>query len=358
MMASPLYRLLGGQCQPSQLSLEQWNLLLQQGRSAQVLGTLAARLKQRQQWAQVPEDARWPLQAALVVAEKYRRDALAEVNHLLPVFNALEQPLILLKGAAYALSERPFAQGRTFSDLDVLVCADVLPKLESMLTWYGWRGIPLSRYDQRYYRQWMHEIPPLRHQTRHTVIDIHHALLPLTARLKPAPPLLMQELQPLANQAWVLSDRDQLLHSATHLFMDSELNHSVRDLLDFDGLVRTLQLNTEQWHGVIERARQMDLLPPLYYALRYSQALLFTPIPQGVIHQCRHYWQPRYPALMDWLFKRSIRAPHPSTAKPLNRLAGQLLFVRGHYLRMPLELLICHLGYKAWLSLWQQDAGD
>ncbi|UUZ51358.1 nucleotidyltransferase family protein [Massilia sp. B-10] len=45
-------------------------------------------------------------------------------------------------------------------------------------------------YDQRYYRVWMHEIPPMQHVQRGSVIDVHHAILPLTAAARPDPALL------------------------------------------------------------------------------------------------------------------------------------------------------------------------
>ena len=40
-------------------------------------------------------------------------------------------------------------------------------------------------YDDAYYRRWMHELPPLIHRTRDRMIDVHHTILPLTARPRP-----------------------------------------------------------------------------------------------------------------------------------------------------------------------------
>jgi len=39
---------------------------------------------------------------------------------------------------------------------------------------------------------------------------------------------------------------------------------------------------------------------------------------------------------------------HPSCADVFTPVARWLLFLRGHYLRMPLRLLIPHLTRKAW----------
>ena len=88
-------------------------------------------------------------------------------------------------------------------------------------------------YDQRYYRQWMHELPPLRHMTRQTVLDVHHTILPLTAHLKPDPAKLWEAAVGIEGQVnfCVLAPVDMVLHSATHLFHDGELEHGLRDLV-------------------------------------------------------------------------------------------------------------------------------
>ena len=52
---------------------------------------------------------------------------------------------------------------------------------------HGWLRMKIDPYDDRYYRVWMHEIPPLRHRERKTEIDLHHTILPRTSRLKPDP---------------------------------------------------------------------------------------------------------------------------------------------------------------------------
>jgi hypothetical protein len=91
----------------------------------------------------------------------------------------------VLKGAAYVAAGLPAAAGRLFNDIDLLVPREQLPQAESALMLAGWHASGLSEYDKRYYRRWMHEIPPLQHVQRDTVIDLHHAILPETARYHP-----------------------------------------------------------------------------------------------------------------------------------------------------------------------------
>ena len=61
--------------------------------------------------------------------------------------------------------------------------------------------------------------------------------------------------------------------------------------------------------------------------------------------------------LMDALFLRALRPTHASTSDGWTPLARWLLYVRGHWMRMPPKLLILHLARKAWMS-WLPDKKD
>jgi hypothetical protein len=50
---------------------------------------------------------------------------------------------------------------------------------------------------------------------------------------------------------------------------------------------------------------------------------------------------------MDWLASQGFRPNHASCADPLTPLAHFLVYVRGHWLRMPPRLLVPHLLHKA-----------
>jgi hypothetical protein len=353
----PLCALLTGDVKAKNLSLGEWNLIIQQGRSTHVLGMLYSRLSLREELADVPASVQWHLEAASIVSEKYLRDTWSEIKYFLPVFSGLGQRLILLKGAAYVVSGKSCAVGRTFSDIDILLPKDSLQALELALQWHGWVSSSQSAYDQRYYRDWMHEIPPLVHIKRHTVIDIHHTILPLTAALKPVASKLFESAQEVVDGVWTLSDMDMLLHSATHLFMDTEFDHAFRDLLDFDGLIRSAVEQGFDWQALLLRGKEMDLIPPLYYALRYSRRMFNTPVPAEVLVDCAHEWQPVLPIrLMDMLFDRTIMPPHNSARRTGTVIARKLLFIRGHYLRMPLGLLVRHLFHKAFISPYEKSS--
>ena len=49
----------------------------------------------------------------------------------------------------------------------------------------GWEWVKPDPYDDAYYRDHMHELPPLIHKDRDRMIDVHHTILPLTAGPRP-----------------------------------------------------------------------------------------------------------------------------------------------------------------------------
>lgn len=354
-MRSTLVKLLIGETTPADLALTDWQSVIDQGRSAQVLGSLYGRLKQRGQLADVADEVLRHLIGQYRLAEKQKRDALAESKRLLPAFAALDAPLILLKGAAYAISQQSCADGRQFSDIDLLIPQDKIEQLEASLHWYGWAGTHQNDYDQRYYRQWMHEIPPLAHKTRGTVIDIHHTLLPLTARLKPDAAKLFEDAQaiaaPGAEGLWSLSLTDQLLHCATHVFMDSEVDHAFRDLLDFDGLLALWQAQHSDWNELIARSAAMDLSMPVFLALRHSRRVFNSPVPKWVEDACRPETLPTWRlTYLDWLYQKALLPHHPDCLPRGAGFAQFCLFIRGHYLRMPFRTLFVHIFHKLFVA--------
>ncbi len=217
----------------------------------------------------------------------------------------------------------------------------------------GWHATGLSEYDKRYYRRWMHEIPPLQHYPRNTVIDVHHAILPDTARYHPDSAKLRSraiEVDGLPG-VFVLSEDDRILHSATHLFHDGELPHGLRDLTDLDLLLRDAAADPDFWPRLLARAGELQLGRPLFYALRYVHHFLDTPVPGNVMAALG----PAAPghvtlALMDSIFTRALAPTHASCADAYTPAARLAAFVRAHWLRMPAHLLIPHLFHKAFIS--------
>ena len=329
-----------------------WDLLIRQGRRANVLARLASTLIQAGLLEEVPTAPRQHLISALRMADRQDEALRWEVECIVQAIRETDTNVILLKGAAYVMARRDAARGRTFSDIDILVPKERLAEVESELTVHGWQGGYHDAYDQRYYRRWMHEIPPMRHVRRGTTIDVHHAILPETARVKVNTKALFDAVIPVPGQTnlYTLQPTDMLLHSATHLFHEGDFEKGLRDLFDLDSLLREFAAEPGFWEQLVPRALVLGLSRPLYYALRYTTIMLKTPVPKLVI-DASQVGRPNAVAapLMDACYLRALRPVHASTQTIGSWPAHFALYVRAHWIRMPFHLLAYHLGRKAFV---------
>jgi hypothetical protein len=337
----------------AQLTLAEWELLLRQAAASNLVATLYCLAEQEQLMARIPDATRRHLEWAGAMAVRHRQAVLFEVRQIRAALAHAGVPLVLLKGAAYVLAGLPPAAGRLFSDVDILVPKAQLPEVESALMLHGWGSAHHDAYDQRYYREWMHELPPMEHVRRRTVIDVHHAILPETAAARPDPASLRASAVAVGGDPGVsvLAPADMVLHSAVHLFSDGEFHHGLRDLFDIHRLLLHFGRTPGFWDALAPRARALELERPLFYALRYCERLFGTTVPAATLAAAAAGPPNRLLlALMDQLFGRALLPPHPSCDDGLGAATGALLYIRGNWLRMPPLLLARHLFHKAVLS--------
>lgn len=345
---------------PSGATLDgsQWNLLMRMARQTRSLAKLAQRVQDAGVEDQLHPRVADHLLAARVVAAQHQRAVAWEANRIMHALRDLPCDVVFLKGGAYVLAGLPAGRGRLVSDVDIMVPKPHLMDAEKQLLAHGWHHLKLDAYDQRYYRQWMHELPPLKHKDRRNVLDVHHTILPETSRLHPPPEKLFDNAVTIPGQDHprmkMLGPHDMVLHSACHLFQDGDLAGGLRDLLDLDDLLRHFGQTTPPfWEGLVARSREMDLHRPLFYALRYTRMLLRTPVPDAVMAEAMQVGGPSRSVLglMDVLVHRVILAgTQPGSSMP-GDVARWLLYIRSHWQRMPAPLLAQHLFRKAMRKL-------
>lgn len=331
------------------LNLSQWDLLIRQARSANVLARLRYLFDSVGILNQIPAQPYAHIQSTQIYAERFYISLNWEVTCIQEALKAVNVPLVLLKGSAYFIAGNKASNGRVFSDVDILVPEDKLLEVEIALIKAGWMTNTIDPYDQKYYRQWMHEIPPLRHLKRQTSIDVHHNILPKTTRFCPdANKLLANAIKIAEKNVWVLAPEDRVLHSATHLFHEGEFAQGFRDLSDLDLLLKEFSAQENFWIKLLQRADELNQQIPLYYALRYTHLILQTPVPKSVFIASEQQSPNRVNTrLMDMLFFRALMPEHESCNDRWTGLARWLLFVRSHWLKMPVYLVVPHLLRKA-----------
>lgn len=340
-------------------TIPQWSLLLRMTKTCKLTAHIAWLIEQHTLGHCVPDKVVNHFQAAQAIVAYRRRIAFWEMNRLQRALADCNIDIIVLKGCAYLLADIPFAHARLFSDVDILVEKSAIDHIEQSLLAQNWQTLTLDDYDQSYYRLWMHEIPPLRHVSRTMEVDIHHAIIPPTSDLQPNPMLLISDAIGLDNNRFkVLSACDMVLHSAVHLFFDSDLSNKLRDLVDLDQLLKHFNVgNAEFFDRLLKRAALLGLQRPLYYTLRYSHQLLATPVPHDILQRSQAF-APFTPIrmLMDVLIPIALLPEHPDESSQTARFARWLLYVRSHYLRMPLKLLIPHLARKSLVQFTRKQS--
>jgi hypothetical protein len=334
----------------AQLDAPAWSLLIRQARHAGLLARLALLVQDADCGAAVPQPAAAHLESAALGAQAQSIEVQRELEELRKALERAGLPLVLLKGAAYLAQGLAASRGRMFTDVDILVPKPQLAEAEGALMRAGWKTTVTSAYDQRYYRRWTHELPPMQHMLRQSVVDVHHTLLPQTARARPNAAKLFERLVDVPGQPGLrtLCPADMVLHSATHLFYNDDLSHALRDLVDLDLLLREFGRDAAFGPALHAHAAELDLQQPLHLALRWTRRVLATPVPPPPGRPERGAWSDLW---MDALWQRALRGQHPTLRRPSTDLALFALYVRAHWLRMPPWLLLPHLAVKGWRRL-------
>lgn len=313
-----------------------WTAMIAAARAESLIGSLAHRLvglPHPPGVARLLEDAR-------AAAEQGRLQALWEAEMCRRALAPLGVPVVLLKGTAYAAAGLSAGIGRSIGDLDIMVPRASIEPVQEALLAAGWEWVKDDAYDDLYYRRWMHELPPLIHRERDRMIDVHHTILPLTARPTPDPGAMIRDSQMLENGLRVLAPADMVIHAAAHLLADGDLAGGLRNLWDIDSMLREFAREAEFWARLRERAEQHQLLPEVARALRLCRRLYGTPVDAALGGTTR---------AADRMFERRLLARNgwgQGTRRPL-RFA---FYVRSHWMRMPPLMLARHLWTKSRLA--------
>lgn len=343
------------------MSARQWDFCIRQANHSKLLGRLYAILEHHGLIENVPERPLSQLRSSYIKATSQHRDILFEARSLANTLSEAQIEVVFLKGAAYVINGIA-SEGRTCNDVDILVPITLLPRAEQQLNNNGWAQEDLSIYDASYYRKWMHELPPMVHLERQTVLDVHHHILPKTARTHFDINIMLNDRK--AHQlnyrgqtitVFTLSEFDRLLHSAQHLFSEGELDKGLRDLSDISMMLNALlDDNKDNSIELINRAEQLGLDYPLQLALRAIDKQFYMQHDLTPFRQ--HHWRKNKfngirLKILDWCFSRLFIPHHPSATNISFYIAQWIIYMRSHHLRMPLRLLLPHLSIKWWHSI-------
>jgi Uncharacterised nucleotidyltransferase len=316
-----------------------WTALIAMARAEQLIGTLAHRLESEPVPAKVAEI----LQDARINAEYQRRSALWEADCARRALADYPGKVVLLKGTAYVAAGLKAGEGRHIGDLDIMVAREDLAAVEALLLEKGgWEWVKEDAYDDAYYRNHMHELPPLIHKDRDRMIDVHHTILPLTARPKPSPREMIDLAVELPSGMWTLMPEHMVVHSAAHLLADGDLSGGLRNLWDIHCLATEFEPKIDGFYlSVAEEAWLHGLSEPVNRALRLCRELFGT--------ELKSY---SYPMTVSYPWNRQDKwyiarlTARDGWGRPTRKFIRLIFYIRSHWLRMPPLMLARHLWTK------------
>lgn len=321
MSAALLVQVLRDPVQAGRLDADGWNRLLAAARAERLIGTLAWGLDD----VAVPDAVQLVLKDAKRDTAREAQQALWEADRAAEALRGLDVRPVLLKGTAYVAADLRAGQGRFIGDLDILVPRDAMPAVERALIVAGWEWVKEDPYDDAYYRQWMHELPPMIHVERDRMIDVHHTVLPLTARQTPDAAAMIADAISIANGLYVLSAEDRIVHSVAHMLADGDIQGGLRNLWDIHCLLpdadpAALDVRATR-HGLTRHVRQAQRLA----AAIYGDGARLT--------------------LWDRLVRARLLARN-GWGQETRKLLVFAFYIRSHWLRMPPLMLLRHLWTK------------
>lgn len=340
-----------------QFDLVTWQSIILVLREEKLLATLYHLALDSGVYKQFPEFVQRHLYSAYIYANRQSKQIFYEALLLQELLEKNAINPVFLKGANYALRKSNNSHGRICSDIDVLVKVEDINNCESLLLAQNWKSEKLTKYDEKYYRQWAHEIPPLMHPFRGTVLDIHHNLyLPISGR-SPNIELFLDELDLTEDSFAVLKIPQTVMHSIIHLFMNEDFSSGLRDLFDIYRLV-TEYGDEDFWNDLISLAQKSNFLLELQYCLVALTTIFSFEVPQCVsnrlqdksLSKVQQFWAKH-------IFVNAIIPHHPLVALKRQSCASSLAYFRGHWVKMPMTVLFKHFVVKIWNQVVDQVLG-
>ncbi|HAT42931.1 MAG TPA: hypothetical protein DCS87_14575 [Rheinheimera sp.] len=327
-----------------------WTQLVHQCREQALLGS--AYLYLQPYLEELPAQIVSHFESGKIYADKQQQTLMRELLVLEQVFAEIDFPILLVKGVAYRLHKFAFAAGRVFSDLDLLVPATKVQPTVELLQSAGFMDSTEHDYDRRYYLEWSHQHPPLRHYTRGSEIDLHHTIFFAKSTVHVDIHKFIENSTRLNGSCFSLpAAADMFVHSCLHLLFQEEYHKITKDLVDLHELYKSIDNKA----AIIQSAALTNKPEVVALGLHLLATLFNVELSKEEMAFVSR--QNRLSRLAVAYLVRKL------TEGCNNRLAKLWWVARGHLIKMPWYLLIYHSVAKVWflrqkkqkLSQYQQE---
>ncbi len=320
------------------LSLPQWDQVVLLANHTELLAQLAHRVSQRPWW-----ESLWPL---VRTSLSHAMDRLAfnqntmcfELFQLQRILSGTADKTVLLKGAAYNAAKFAWAYGRSSNDVDLLVSKAALPRIESALIDAEYEtDDKLSAQDRRYFRRWLHELPPLKHPYRRVEVDVHFRLLPVSdPKSFDVGEFIDRSVKVADSPFYILDPVDRVLHTIVNLARTGEFCRAYRDLWDLRCMLQCGAAESAgdsspafDWDELVHRTQQVKLGNSVGTVLLLASDLVQLSVPDGICRQLTGNQPNR--VRRGWMYRIMRRAAVPDGANLRSRSRHMALWAMEHY---------------------------
>lgn len=323
-------------------------------RAANLLGVFAYKVEGKAFISLLPEKFQCHITSNINYYERQSFQVGLEIFRIDKLLREVGIKPIFLKGAAYNIEKLRAVKGRTMSDIDILVSSEQIKATEQRLRSVGWQTKEITDYDDKYYREFAHEIPPMFDPISGTTLDVHHNLyLPISGKA-PDEELVRKNIVTSKDGIIVLAKHMQALHSCVHLFWNEDVSSSLRDLFDFHCICS--ENSTECfWQKIVHTAEEMHLTKLLLDVLGLAECFFGLSYPSDVRAQLEDLnkgWFLNFRRQVILFFMQRALIPNSRVCNSkLLSISRRFAYIRGHLLKMPLIVLIPHMIKKVWFNI-------
>ncbi len=337
------------------VSLRQWESLILVMRSEQLLARFGYRFREVGVLATLEKCVQRHFENAITLAEHQHTQIRYEAKKLSSYLKGKTKKLVFLKGGAYVLSNCSASIGRTCGDVDVIVEKSDITAVEKALILAGWCHKDINDYDDQYYRKWAHEIPPLTHGVRGTVLDLHHNLVPIISGRMVDTEILFRYTKKHSHGIETLTEPAMFVHSSIHLFFNEDFKYAYRDF--FDLYLMSKGKSSAFWIEVINISKALNFKSEVDKAIRYLSLCFELKLPPETISLFDKKLFVFELSFKDKVFISGLSPKHYLSTDFFGTISAWLLMLRGHFLKMPLPILFYHLTVKSVRAILESVLG-
>lgn len=272
------------------LSSDQQKSLIALSRQEGLGPLLYWRLSNAGQLSSLPADIRDDLRAMYVRTWMQNRQMFTELEGIAAAFEQAGIPVVLLKGACFALTLYEDIGLRPMGDLDILVPKEKFSRALQVVQAQGYENLLPDAAPGL--RELLNHEVFLQKQGMSFALEVHHSLVADKTYAYAVPvDWFWQHVEPFITRAQgemrfnalqMLSPEAQLLYAASHAMLQHGGQKSpLRWFYDIDQLIRHYQVRLD-WDLLIHQARAFEWGSALAAALDKTCRYFDTPLPEGI----------------------------------------------------------------------------